>query len=189
MRERSGDWTWRPKDCAKGSKESGEEGGGCSSADVARERVSCRMDSEEGRCRCRRLESCVFVEDAEGAYEVLRDNAGQSHGNVNWSERVVGVLKAFLRSFRPAARESIFLRASGPVQSLWGVSNEQTKRNKSKTCKRQKTTRGNRAVAARTWGGRVVASWLKILHGNFGRPNPCQRHHRRGIASLGSVFA
>lgn len=90
------------------------------------------MDSEEGRCRCRRLESCVFVEDAEGAYEVLRDNAGQSHGSVNWSERVVGVLKAFLRSFRPAARESIFLRASGPVQSLWGYQTNKQRETKAR---------------------------------------------------------
>jgi hypothetical protein len=105
-RESSGDCIWRPH-CAKGLKGS-DEGGGCSSAAVASERVSCREDSDGRRCRRSLFESCVFVAPIEGTCElVLRESAGQSHGSVNWSERVVGVLKASLRSFRPAARASI----------------------------------------------------------------------------------
>jgi hypothetical protein len=106
-RDSSGDCIWRPHCCVKGLKGS-DEGGGCSSAAVARERVSCREDSEDRRCRRGLFESCVFVAAIEGKFELFRrESAGQSHGSVNWSESVVGVLKASLRSFRPAARASI----------------------------------------------------------------------------------
>lgn len=65
-------------------------------------------DSDERRCRRRVVESCALRRAAiEGVCECARDSAGHSHGSVSWSESVVGVLKASLRSFRPAARVSI----------------------------------------------------------------------------------
>jgi hypothetical protein len=56
-----------------------DEGFGCSSADVASERVSCRDDSDGLRCR---LESCVVVVMG-GTFDVRRSWAGQCHGSDN----------------------------------------------------------------------------------------------------------
>jgi hypothetical protein len=47
----------------------------------------------------------------EGVCAFARDSAGHSHGKVSWSESVVGVLNASLRSLRPAARVSIMSNA------------------------------------------------------------------------------
>lgn len=102
-RESSGACIRGPQACEKELKGI-DDGAGCSSAVVASDRVSCRGGSDGLRGR---LASCVLVADMKGALEVLRDRAGQSHGSVNWSESVVGDLKASLRSFRPAARASI----------------------------------------------------------------------------------
>ena len=90
-----------------------EAGAGCAWAPVASERVSFRGESD-GLCCC--VESCVRVGFVEGTWERLLSNAGQSHGSVNWSESVVGVVKPLLRSFRPAARASISRKVYGGIK-------------------------------------------------------------------------
>lgn len=77
-RARSGDGTRGPHACMKPSKGAGEDCG-CSSADVASERVLCRDDRDGLRCL---LESCVAAV-IDLTFEVCRSCAGHSHGNVN----------------------------------------------------------------------------------------------------------
>ena len=77
-RESSGEGKEGPHACMKPSK-GADEGCGCSSADVASERVLCRVDRDGLRCR---LESCVAAV-MEPTFDVCRSCAGQSHGSVN----------------------------------------------------------------------------------------------------------
>lgn len=77
-RESSGDGMEGPHACMRPSK-GAEEGRGCSSADVASERVLCRVDRDGLRCR---LESWVTAV-MEPTFDVCRSCAGQSHGSVN----------------------------------------------------------------------------------------------------------
>lgn len=120
----------RPKTWVKGLKESDAGGGGCNSAVVASERVSFRAaeieeergrDSDERRCRRLVVESCALrLAAIEGVCECARDSAGHSHGSVSWWERVVGVLKASLRSLRPATRVSIVPNAYCRLEACTG---------------------------------------------------------------------
>lgn len=90
---------------------------GCSSADVASERVLCCVERDGRRCL---LDSCVAAV-MEPTFDVRRSCAGQSHGSVNWSESCVGERNASLRSLRVAARASIIIAVYGVLNVIKGT--------------------------------------------------------------------